>query len=215
MIKKDDVLNKLEEKLKRDPKLKALGAKSHGYRLNEPLSPEVLQKFEAHFSVQLPRDYAEFLLTISNGGAGPGYGLFTLEKSVKYIEPVYDDNDNAIIKAVEVLRHEFIPPGYSGDFRDDEETGALRICEHGCANDDFLILTGPEAGTVWTWVEWTGFLPIQEKDTLPDYTGCVTTEDRMAANRKWANEMLSEANKSRIDFTAWYVKWLESPPRVI
>ena len=68
---------------------------------------------------------------------------------------------------------------------------------------------------MWTWVEWTGFLPIQEKDTLPDYSGCVTTEDRDKANRKWADEMLSGTNKSRIDFTTWYVKWLESPPRVI
>lgn len=50
----------------------------HGFRLNPVASPEAVAAFEGRHGVSLPREYREFLLSVGNGGVGPGSGLFPL-----------------------------------------------------------------------------------------------------------------------------------------
>ena len=54
------------------------GATVHHYQLNPPASEGLLREFETRNEVSLPADYRQFLLQVSNGGAGPYYGLYEL-----------------------------------------------------------------------------------------------------------------------------------------
>ncbi|MFJ4657449.1 SMI1/KNR4 family protein [Nocardia sp. NPDC088792] len=54
------------------------GAGGHRWSLEAPLSIAELGEIENQVGVVLPPEYRAFLLAVGRGGAGPGYGLFTL-----------------------------------------------------------------------------------------------------------------------------------------
>ena len=62
-----------------DRTLSIFGSRSHRYRLGPTLSVSALAEYEEHLGVQLPIEYRLFLIRIGHGGAGPYYGLFSLD----------------------------------------------------------------------------------------------------------------------------------------
>jgi hypothetical protein len=54
------------------------GAKSHCRVPESPLTAYELAELESPLGVELPAECRSFLLQVSHGGAGPGYGLFPL-----------------------------------------------------------------------------------------------------------------------------------------
>ena len=70
----------LEQARKADADRKQFGAKDHKYELAPPASLEEVEAFEQETGVWLPEGYRNFLLQAGNGGAGPFYGLFSLEQ---------------------------------------------------------------------------------------------------------------------------------------
>ncbi len=58
-----------------DRSLRVFGASGHRYRLGEPASSTIVLQIEQSCKVELPSDYRYFLLSISDGGAGPNYGI--------------------------------------------------------------------------------------------------------------------------------------------
>lgn len=88
-------VGKLRKQLKRagekDPDLTRFGADSHKYQLNPPASEETIAAFETRFGISLPEGYRDFLLRMGNGGAGPFYGLYSLETSGPGQLPDYPD----------------------------------------------------------------------------------------------------------------------------
>lgn len=45
-----------------------------------------MKRFEARYNVKLPPEYVFFITQVGNGGAGPYYGLYPLEKLAVYTE---------------------------------------------------------------------------------------------------------------------------------
>ncbi len=78
-------VGKLRKQLKQagkaDSDFSRFGADSHKYQLKPPASEERIAAFETHFDISLPEGYRNFLLWMGNGGAGPFYGLSSLETS--------------------------------------------------------------------------------------------------------------------------------------
>ena len=76
-------MKRLKEKLKllkeSDTNLQIFGATFHEYRLNEPISVEEFELLEQKYSCKFPEDYKKFITQIGNGGAGPYYGVFSIE----------------------------------------------------------------------------------------------------------------------------------------
>lgn len=75
-LDKTEILNRLAQLDRRDPRRQLFGAEVHQYRLYPPVPQCQIDAFEAKYSVTLPSDYRYFITEVGNGGAGPYYGLF-------------------------------------------------------------------------------------------------------------------------------------------
>jgi hypothetical protein len=194
-----------------DASRRLFGASVHQYKLHRRLDEQTVARFEREHGIALPEDYRSFLTEIGNGGAGPSYGVFKLgemdglgSKSEVWHAGVF----------VGQLRDPFpheqawnLPPErfaemhrLSGAAYDDyaqrldqeywdlrHVAGAIPICHHGCALRDWLVVSGPRAGTVW-----------HDARTSDGGLSPVTDEQ---------GRMLS--------FSGWYLAWLRSARREI
>lgn len=77
----------------RDPKFHRFGALGHRYEFNPSISIDKVREFEAASGLTLPEAYVLYLTQIGNGGAGPDYGLFPLEK----IKAIYDPDEEIFL----------------------------------------------------------------------------------------------------------------------
>lgn len=80
MLTKEKVVDVLKKAKKIDKELNVFGASSHKYKLNPVTTIEKVEEFEEKYGIKLPKEYVNFLTKIGNGGAGPDYGLFPLER---------------------------------------------------------------------------------------------------------------------------------------
>lgn len=71
----------------RDPKFHRFGALSHKYEFNPPIEIAKIREFEKGSGLTFPDAYVIYLTQIGNGGAGPNYGLFPLEKVQGFYNP--------------------------------------------------------------------------------------------------------------------------------
>jgi hypothetical protein len=147
------------------------GEVSHGYAINPPLSAEELTAFEAKHRIQLPGDYRQFLTRVGNGGAGPYYGLFKLGEMDFGVDcgpwtdfvgdlslpfPHLDSWNDLTGKPDGRLPagsdvNELAYEAFTNKYWDPSQiSGAFPICHLGCALRQLLIITGPEAGHVWS-----------------------------------------------------------------
>ncbi len=213
---KSFVVEKLEKKRELDPDCIEFGVERHCYKLQPPIKESRLAALEKKYELVLPEDYRNFILTVGNGGAGPSYGLYSIEAALTgkadntYNYPGFEVGDD--------IKKAFVRPDEVDE--DDEEYpddyGMLILCQHGCANDDYLIVNGPESGFVWELIEWVGHhIPLLKN--MPDltYIKDLPPEDRPDAEKQWVSTLLSAKNKEKMTFSDWYVDWLEKPPYIL
>ena len=176
--------NRIKRKLallrEADPGCKQFGARTHRYQLNPALAPAAVQAFEHAHHVQLPADYVAFLTEVGDGGAGPYYGVRSLEASraldwddARTHPTRYHDLGQPFPHAqpwnmtVELadLDEQIEQAAAAGD--DDREEalheqkwalagadahdyGRLSTCNYGCGITISLVVSGPAQGTMWT-----------------------------------------------------------------
>ncbi len=75
-LDKTEILKRLSELDRKDPRRQLFGADVHQYRLHPPVPRSQIDAFEAKHNITLPADYRYFITEVGNGGAGPYYGLF-------------------------------------------------------------------------------------------------------------------------------------------
>jgi len=196
-----EILSKLEELRSIDTNYKIFGSEFHKYKLNPVLPEKAILKFETNYKIKLPLDYRSFLMEIGNGGAGPYYGVFPLGE---YDEGVWKENDGFV-----GVLSEFFPytsdwneePNFpnENDYEDEEKfekdylavqeeywkslNGAIPICHQGCANRNWLIISGQETGKIWI-------------DKLADFAGLKKTDLTFGQwYLKWLNDSLEKIKK--------------------
>ena len=168
MIQLPRIREKLDAIRQRDTAYLVHGAEVHHYRLEPVLSQAEADVFEQEFGVHLPEEYIAFLMEIGNGGAGPGYGVFSLGKSVKRFRqqqkwaeerswPVPQlDRPFPLTAAVAAAliacqRTGRVPrianPHIAVQFRLD---GIMDICHHGCEAYEGLVLSGEQRCCIWS-----------------------------------------------------------------
>jgi hypothetical protein len=186
------------------------GADGHHFSLNAPLAEAEVLGFERQHAVRLPLDYRRFLLDLGNGGAGPYYGIFplgafdgaggdlepwgdfvgSLAASFAFREPWNDltgcpadalavSDEDQYERRMDAFDRRYWHPSVMN--------GAFPICHKGCALRIWLVVSGDEAGTVWS--------------------------DDRADRRGIAPVMTSDGN--RATFGAWYIEWLDDALRSI
>lgn len=199
----DRIKEKLKLLKKLDPGLTLFGASKHQYKINRTVSAETVKRFEANNRIKLPEGYAKFLMEVGNGGAGPYYGLEPLENSLfqdlDYKQSEFllnpsipfphtdswnmefkstvdeDENEEEYEKQFEAFQEKYYDPKYM--------TGAIAICNFGCAVSLNLVVNGEEYGNIWT------------DDRSSDY-GIHPSQEL--------------GNKDRITFLDWYEQWLDN-----
>jgi hypothetical protein len=192
-----NTIGRIREKLQRlrtlDVSHEQFGAKSHEYRLGSPLAEVELQYHEQRLGVALPHEYRRFLTEIGHGGAGPYYGLFTLDsqdpecihifggdlsKPFPWTASFNPDEWERGRCQEDIEGVEWDENGkYAGMFL----PGALYLCHCGCAIRIFLIVCGPCRGEVW--------------------------RDSQATSEGIHPEV--DVHGNRVDFLDWYEQWLD------
>ena len=192
----------------RDTNADVFGASVHRFKLDPTLHDDELCAFEERYRIRLPADYRAFLANIGNGGAGPYYGVFPLgswdggpgsghEPWVEGEDPMGSLSAPFLLDAPWNDR-EGMPPAELADSAPGEYerrldefeerywdssrmNGALPICHEGCGYRVWLVVTGAQAGRLWSdgRVSDQGLVPLLQED------GSATT------------------------FTSWYRAWLE------
>jgi hypothetical protein len=176
------VIGRLDYLRRTDPGLTRFGSAAHRYLLNAPLSEQDVTAFEVRHSVSLPDDYRAFLKEVGDGGAGPFYGVFRLDRSDL---PIRDREDLLPGFLAGAFPHErpWSEPGggipeAEGDYFDPAKIrGSLNLSHQGCGYMVRLVLNGPQRGALW--------------------------EDGRCGDMG--------ITPFRPDFATWYLQWLRDP----
>lgn len=171
----DAAMDRIVEKLRqaRERGAQPFGAEKHGMRLRPPLPPDQVAAAEARLGVPLPEEYRAFLTRAGDGGAGPAYGLFSLDdalrqsgvhsvpellslsfRHVERYEPEEDAEWNAFWDRVADGQ---VDEAEKREWPIRERRGALALCHEGCGYLHFLVVTGPARGTMWNDGRCSGF----------------------------------------------------------
>ncbi|MGC4121833.1 MAG: SMI1/KNR4 family protein [Myxococcales bacterium] len=144
-----------------DSGLERFGAQNHHYRLGPVATEAELAEFEAGHGVKLPAEYRDYLREVSDGGAGPFYGLFSLESGLEAAKEFAPDgalaadfplDRKATSKFLE-HRKQCLENGDDDEISYPEVPepcpGLVYLAEYGCGWSYALVVRGELAGTVW------------------------------------------------------------------
>jgi len=156
-----------------DGRREVFGSARHQYKLNPVISPEKVSEYETKYHVELPEEYKFFLTKVGNGGAGPYYGLYSLEELRKYHEHIMESGNPAWINDT-LTPDNWAERMNTLDDVDDQtyDQLMLEICSgfnvigtQGCTYDNLLMNSGSEKGKI-VYIDWN-LLP----DGMPYLTG--------------------------------------------
>lgn len=190
-----------------DTEFKAVSAAfHHHYQLNPPISEERVVGFEDKHQITLPEEYRMFLLIVGNGGAGPDYGLYPLERWAPWGKLIENFPHTQTWSPYEQPEW---PPVDIPEGRDFESKsgfkqlwdGSLHIGGGGCDFSNLLVITGPERGNMWLseMDNEIGFMP---------YSGLSPTY-----KIKKMFPFYDLGDKGRVGFLDWYEHWLHMSVR--
>ena len=188
------IQQKLTELTRRDSGFQVFGSSSHRYLCKGRLYEHELKSFERRHNVELPSDYREFLLQITNGGPGPYYGLESLEdglfQDLDYKRKSELTNPGLEFPLTEAwnLKFDELQEEQYYKVKDEEyfdgkwTNGLLRISNFGCGVSMNLVVNGSEYGNIWV-------------------------DDRCNDGGIYPDQYFG--NEGRIKFLAWYEAWLD------
>lgn len=183
----DRIKNKLEKAMRKDTAFLVFGASSHKYKVYEVLTAKELADWQEKNQVTLPEPYAQFLTKVGNGGAGPYYGIYSIEKATSYTERnafttkcvlhprMTKEKWNHLIEPL-ISDEDISDPEYDAA-RDRVMGGMLCIGTQGCEYDMYLVLEGKHRGEI-----------VYTADFYPDHPFFFVYED---------------------NFLDWYERWLD------
>lgn len=161
-----------------DKNFQVFGASKHQYILNPVTTTEKVHAFEEKYGLKLPEAYVRFLTEIGNGGAGPYYGLYSLEELESWNrdmlnqeaerQPLIDHNLDA--RKWNTVMQECEDDEKYDEIMQNLHTGMLVIGTQGCTFDNILMCKGSECGKI-VYIDWNLL-----EDSPPFLTGLTFEE---------------------------------------
>ncbi len=106
-----------------DTECRQFGAENHRYTFNPVIPLSQVRDFESRHHIRLPQGYVDFLTQVGNGGAGPDYGIYSLERTE--LEAYYD-HKNAFCRYTEAKEQpDYYTLSYSIDNMEPMVNGCL------------------------------------------------------------------------------------------
>ena len=162
-----------------DSRHNIFGSEKHKYKFNPVASMERVRSFEEKYNIKLPEAYVSFFTQVGNGGAGPEYGLYSLEHIEQYeSEYLLQDDSDEIFIDKNLTLEKWNSTVRKLDEIDDDETydsmmrrimkGAVVIGTRGCTYDNLLMCSGSQAGKIvyWDWNMLEDYPPIFSDKTF-------------------------------------------------
>ncbi|WP_327071197.1 SMI1/KNR4 family protein [Kitasatospora sp. NBC_01302] len=154
---------RVEAMAQADPARRRFGSDCHGYRLRPPLAEETIRSFERQHGVRLPGSYRAFLKEVADGGAGPDHGVLGLDEQVDEEDALHqlreEDRHAGFLAAPFPHTDAWPGPGREGSAKYSVQ-GSLVLGEQRCGTFSRLVVTGRNAGQVWTDDPvWGGLTP--------------------------------------------------------
>lgn len=173
MFRREEVEKILEQARRMDTKLEINGVSGHQYRLNLPVDLEFVHETEKKYHFRFPEDYVQFITEVGDGGAGPGYGLFSfkfysteakntreIEMRDSYLRGLFrdphliplelDDLDDFCVPEEEYKQN---PEKYfaAGSYHEDDYVpyGFFHLGTYGCGRDYGVITSGERHGQIF------------------------------------------------------------------
>lgn len=142
------------------------GAEGHGFKRTPPLTEPQVAAFESRHAVVLPPEYRAFVTVVADGGAGPAYGMYSLEEALgkELRRPVppdylrmpfphanaYNPDDDPEVNAFWQRVEDGEVSEAESERRSVYQTaGTLALCDEGCGYLHFLVVTGLARGQMW------------------------------------------------------------------
>jgi len=197
MLSRDELNLKLARMRELDPELRVFGASTHRYKLNEPTQEPALTRFEEDSGARIPEDYRDFLLRFGDGGAGPFYGLLSLEQIRKEYDNEYP---------VRMIGNPFCIPESANSECAYTVEGTIPLCHFGCGSMAVIIAFGIERGNIWGYCNDDRVRP--ETNETPIYPENSTLELRLKINEEFDEKMLRDRSL-RLTFWQWYEDWVD------
>lgn len=160
------IKNLVFEASKMDPDFKIFGAEKHKYQLNNPASLDRINDFEVKYQIKLPKEYRFFLSQVGDGGAGPYYGIYSLQKMEEHTNCYHSllhskQNDVFIDEQLTTEKWDHLIEQMDESETDEEydqliekvASGAIIIGTMGCSYDILLMYKGSEAGNI-VYIDW-------------------------------------------------------------
>lgn len=170
------------------------------YDPNPPMLEAELEAIESEAGIRFPEDYRRFLMNIGDGGVGPGYGLLPVRTGI-------EERGDTIYG----LDEPFEAPSSTRDCQDLAMPGMHLVTYDGCAYYTGLVVAGPAAGTMWSYVEVSpGWIPVMHDYVGPDGEPFEMAKGPNAYAEMYDARLLPDNEPRRMRFVDWYESWLDS-----
>ncbi|MBS2022658.1 MAG: SMI1/KNR4 family protein [Deltaproteobacteria bacterium] len=179
---RDQVSSFLSSVAERDSELSLFGASAHRYELGAPLSPARLAAVEQALGTRLPDDYREFITTVAASGAGPGYGLVTVDHPAQLHEAARKD---FVVPVTSTVTGAGITSVGHSDYTPNQE-GMILLADHGCTKLSFLVVRGEDVGAVYYDLRSLDEGFVRGFDSFSEWYSAWSDEiDEGAQSRQW------------------------------
>ena len=136
------------------------GCAKHNFRLGRRYTKIEVSQIEVKYSIKFPEKFVEFITQLGMGGAGPGYGLLSLDNALSQLD---DDgftckerlNQTCKFTSSNLKRLTWLEniggPNWGDNYNDELWTpfsGLLAVSDFGCTCYDAMPLNGDLAGRV-------------------------------------------------------------------
>lgn len=193
---------------RKDPAYRIFGADTHHYKFKPAATVQEVSQVQAVLGVRFPDSYIQYLTKLGNGGAGPHYGIYSLDEmqhNSQYLlhqpllgEPMLHPDMTLtewyeIAEDLDILDEDAEIDAFFGKLMQ----GTIVLGTHGCSVDTLLMCSGANAGEV-IYFNWE----IGEDFALPYFTGMQFDEWMIGYYEKLLNGGIEKLRP-----TFWHVRW--------